>query len=76
MNTYEPKILNDLIEYHAENTPEKTAIIFEDQSISYGDFYDDINTAAHMLLEFGIKHGDRVGYMFPNRPEILFLYFA
>jgi acyl-CoA synthetase (AMP-forming)/AMP-acid ligase II len=76
MNTNEPKILNDLIEYYAKKTPEKTAIIFEDQSITYGDFYDDINTAAHMLLELGIKHGDRVGYMFPNRPEILFLYFA
>ena len=76
MNTYKPKILNDLIENSAKKTPEKTAIIFEDQLISYSDFYDDINTAAHMLLEFGIRHGDRVGYMFPNRPEILFLYFA
>jgi len=76
MNTNKPKVLNDLVKNHAENTPEKTAILFENQLITYGDFYDDINTAAHMLLEFGIKHGDRVGYMFPNRPEILFLYFA
>ncbi len=76
MSTDEPKVLNDLIEKHAKYTPEKTAIIFEDTLISYSNFYDDINTAAHMLLEFGIKHGDRVGYMFPNRPEILFLYFA
>ncbi len=76
MNTHEPKVLNDLIENHAKNTPAKTAILFEDQSITYSDFYDDITTAAHMLLEFGIKRGDRVGYMFPNRPEILFLYFA
>lgn len=76
MNTYEPRILNDLIKHYAKTTPEKIAIIFEDQLITYGDFYDDITTAAHMLLELGIKHGDRVGYMFPNRPEILFLYFA
>lgn len=76
MNTNEVKILNDLIKNHAEKTPKKIAIFFEDQSITYGDFYDDINTAAHLLLESGIKHGDRVGYMFPNRPEILFLYFA
>lgn len=76
MNTNEPKVLNDLIEHYAKKTPEKTALIFEDKLINYSDFYDDINTAAHMLLEFGINHGDRVGYMFPNRPEILFLYFA
>ena len=29
-----------------------------------------------MLLAFGIGHGDRVGYMFPNRPKILYLYFG
>ncbi|MEA2091432.1 MAG: AMP-binding protein [Campylobacterota bacterium] len=76
MNIYEPKVLNDLIRNHAENTPKKTAILFEDQSITYGNFYDDISTAAHLLLKLGIRYGDRVGYMFPNRPEILFLYFA
>ncbi len=76
MSADKAKTLNDLIENYAEKTPEKTAIIFENQMITYGDFYEDVNTAAHMLLEFGIKHGDRVGYMFPNRPEILFLYFA
>lgn len=76
MNTNDPKVLNDLIKYYAKKNPEKTAILFENKSISYSNFYDDINTASHMLLKFGIKHGDRVGYMFPNRPEILFLYFA
>lgn len=72
----EPRVLYDLIRNHAQESPEKTVIFFENESISYGEFFDDINRAAAMLLGFGIGHGDRVGFMFPNRPEILFLYFA
>ena len=76
MNTDKPLILDDLIRKHALKSPDKTAIFFEDESISYGEFYDDAGKAARMLLGFGIDHGDRIGFMFPNRPEILFLYFA
>ncbi len=76
MSTIEPKILDDLIRVHAQNNPEKTAIWFQDRSISYSEFYDVIERAAQMLLALEIRHGDRVGLMFPNRPEILFLYFA
>jgi long-chain acyl-CoA synthetase len=69
-------ILNDLIRNHAQSNPGKTAICFESQSIDYGAFYDDIDRAARMLLGLGVRRSDRVGLMFPNRPEILFLYFA
>ena len=76
MNNTSPRVLNDLIRHHAGVAPEKNAILFEDQTISYGEFYDDVTRAARMLLGFGIKRGDRLGLMFPNRPEMLFLYFA
>ena len=71
-----PKILDDLIRNHARNDPEKTAILFEDRSISYGEFYDEIDRAAQLLYGLGIGYGERVGLMFPNRPDMLFLYFA
>ncbi len=69
-------VLDDLIMHHAEKTPERIAILFQNQSISYGDFNNDVSRAARMLNGLGIKHGERIGLMFPNRPEILFLYFA
>ena len=69
-------VLDDLIMHHAEKTPERIAILFQNQSISYGDFNNDVSRAARMLHGLGIKHGERIGLMFPNRPEILFLYFA
>jgi long-chain acyl-CoA synthetase len=76
MNSAEPQILDDLIRHQTRSDPEKTAILFEGHSFGYGTFYDDIDRAARMLLGFGIRRGERVGLMFPNRPELLLLYFA
>ena len=76
MDDMKATVLDDLIRHHAEKTPERTAILFQDQSISYGEFNNDVSRAARMLHGLGIRHGERVGLMFPNRPEMLFLYFA
>ncbi len=69
-------VLDDLIRYRTKNTPEKTAILFQDQSISYLEFNTDVSRATRMLYGLGIERGERVGLMFPNCPEMLFLYFA
>lgn len=76
MSDMQATVLDDLIRHHAEKIPDRTAILFQNQSISYGDFNHDVSRAARMLHGLGIKHGERVGLMFPNCPEILFLYFA
>ena len=76
MSNPEPVVLHDLIRNQARKNPEKTAIRFEGQSVGYGEFLVDVDRAARMLQGFGIKRGDRLGLMFPNRPEILLLYFA
>jgi len=76
MGNMKIKVLDDLINNQARINPKKTVIQFENRSISYETFYADIDKAARMLLGLGIRHSDRVGLMFPNRPEILFLYFA
>ncbi len=76
MNNREAKVLNDLIRYQAETGPERSAILFDDQTISYGELYEEVDRAARMLVGLGMQRGDRLGLMFPNRPEMLFLYFA
>jgi len=76
MNPNRPKVLDELIQYHSRNNPERVAIRCKNQSISYEALYDTIDKATQMMLGLRIKHGDRVGMMFPNRPEMLFLYFA
>lgn len=69
-------VLDGLIRYRAEKASERTAILFRDQSISYGKLNNDVSRAARMLHGLGIRRGERVGLMFPNRPEMLFLSFA
>ena len=76
MDNREAKVLNDLIRYQAETGPERSAILFDDQTISYGEFYEEVDRAARMLVGLGMQRGDRLGLMFPNRPEMLVLYFA
>ncbi len=54
MNKEEPGVLYDLTRSHAQKSPEKTANFFENESISYGEFFDDISRAAAMLPGFWI----------------------
>ncbi len=69
-------VLNDLIRYQLDKAPDRIAIQYQEQSVSYGKLNDEVSQAARMLHGLGIKQGERVGLMFPNRPEMLFLYFA
>lgn len=76
MNPPDTRILNDLVRYQSETGADRPAILFVDRTVSYGEFYQDVGQAARMLLGLGIQRSDRLGLMFPNRPEMLVLYFA
>jgi fatty-acyl-CoA synthase len=65
-----------IIEKRANMHPDKTAIYFEDESISYQRLLDGINQCGHMLLKKGIQKGDRVSVLMLNCIEFLELYFA
>jgi len=72
----EAHLLPDLIDHHAGVNPDHPAIHFGDDTISYGDFHRDVDRAARMLGGLGMGRGERLALMFPNRPEMLILYFA
>lgn len=57
-------------------TPNKTAIVFENERISFGEANRRINRIANALLGLGIKSGDKVAYMLPNCAEIILIYYA
>ena len=60
----------------AQQLPEKTAIIYEDQWINYAQLKEIINKLTNGLKGSGIKKGDRVALMLPNVPHFVFTYFA
>jgi len=56
-------------------TPDKTAIIFEDEPFTYAYLNRQTNRIANMLTSLEVKKGDRVGVLLYNSlyyPEILF----
>jgi long-chain acyl-CoA synthetase len=54
----------------------KTAIIFEDKALSYGDLQKAVNSLANHLSRLGIEKGDKVAIMLPNIPEFVISYFS
>ena len=58
--------------YHAERTPDATALEFEGRSTSYSALFAQANAVRRMLAERGAKPGDRVAYLGKNNDR----YFA
>src|SRR4030081_475279 len=69
--------LSDLIARNAAFTPDKPAIIFEGEILSYAVLSARIEQAARALkAEFGVSRGDRVAILSLNRPDYLVLLYA
>jgi len=60
----------------ADMHPDKTAIIFEDQPITYKELNDGVNQCAHLFQRKGIRKGDRIAVVLLNCIEFLEAYFA
>jgi fatty-acyl-CoA synthase len=69
--------LADLIERNAAFAPDKIAIRFEGENLSYAAFYARIEQTARALhAELGVGNGDRVAILSLNRPDYLVLLYA
>jgi len=51
--------------------PDKPAILFNGQEITYLQLDDAVNQLAESLLNIGIRHGDSVALLLPNCPEFI-----
>jgi fatty-acyl-CoA synthase len=69
--------LSDLIARNAAFTPDKPAIVFEGETLSYAALAARIEQTARALkAEFGVSRGDRVAILSLNRPDYLVLLYA
>jgi fatty-acyl-CoA synthase len=69
--------LSDLIARNAAFAPEKPALRFEGDVLSYAAFHARIvRTARALQGEFGVGKGDRVAILSLNRPDYLVLLYA
>jgi fatty-acyl-CoA synthase len=66
-----------LIERNAAFAPDKSAVHFEGETLSYAAFNARIEQAARALKsELGVSRGDRVAILSLNRPDYLVLLYA
>jgi len=66
--------VSNIIERHVAENPEKTAIIFGEHRISYGELNRLINRIAGGLLKMGYAQGDVVSLFLPSLPELIIGY--
>jgi acyl-CoA synthetase (AMP-forming)/AMP-acid ligase II/ABC-type nitrate/sulfonate/bicarbonate transport system permease component len=69
-------IVRDHLEKQAIERPNKTAILFKEEKITFSDLNALSNRLANRLLNAGIKKGDRIVLLFQNCPEFCVAYFA
>ncbi len=62
-------ILADLYEHNALCCRDHPAIIFEDRTISFGEYYTRSRRLANALAAGGLKRGDRIAILAQNCPE-------
>ncbi|WNZ07421.1 long-chain fatty acid--CoA ligase [Streptomyces sp. 11x1] len=60
----------------ARKTPQRTALIHGDTSLTYGELYERTTRLAHALRAVGVRRGDRIAYLGPNHPSYLETLFA
>ena len=63
--------LQDALTRSAEHHPEKTAVVFKNRRMSYGEWDQAANRLARALRDAGCVNGDRVGLLLPKSFEIL-----
>jgi fatty-acyl-CoA synthase len=64
------------VERWSDLHPDKPALIFEGETISYSMLHRRANRTGCWLQSIGIEKGDRVGVMMSNCPEFIELYLA
>jgi fatty-acyl-CoA synthase len=70
------RTLGDLLDEVAHARPGADAMIFRDRRLTYGALRAAADELARALLAAGVRKGDRVAVLLPNRPEWVIAAFA
>lgn len=68
--------LYTFLDHTAEKYPENTAIIYENEKLTYHDLKDKVDRLAAAWKELGAAKGDRLGLMVGNHPIYVVSYYA
>ncbi|MGV6831721.1 MAG: amino acid adenylation domain-containing protein [bacterium] len=74
--SYPNEALHVLISKQAQKTPNKLAVKFLDNELTYEEFDQKINQIAHLLQKKGLKEGDFVAVCLPRSIELVIVLLA
>ncbi|WP_193747035.1 non-ribosomal peptide synthetase, partial [Dickeya sp. NCPPB 3274] len=63
--------VHELFEQQVEQQPDATAVVFKEQSLSYGELNRRANQLAHRLIEQGVRPDNRVAIALERSPELI-----
>ena len=63
--------MHELFEEQVEKTPEAVAVVYEEESVSYGELNRRANRLAHHLRSLGVKPDDRVAICLERGVEMI-----
>jgi acyl-CoA synthetase (AMP-forming)/AMP-acid ligase II len=69
-------IFTDVMRNHAKWRKNKTALICNDQRMTWGEFNDRINRLANGLIRLGLRKGDKVSMLMTNSIEMVEIIFG
>jgi len=69
-------LVQDFLQNSAEKFPNKTALICDDNRLTYAEIETRANQIAHALLAHGVERGDRVAIYLPNCAEAVIAVFG
>ena len=69
-------LVNKFLENSASRLPQKTAVVFQNRRITYGEIDEKANRMANAFLESGLKRGDRVSIFLDNSIESIISIFG
>lgn len=69
-------LLGDILAETAQRVPDKEALVYNDDRVTWAEFDQRVDHLAKAFLEMGIERGDRIGMISTTRPEYLYTYLA
>ncbi len=73
---YVDKPITHMLERSASRYPERPALIFRNNKISYAELHNETERFATALSRLGVTRGARVAIYLPNLPQTVIAYFA
>lgn len=71
MNRFHVKSMIDMLAGNVEKHPDKIAIIYKDQRLTYRSLYHETNALANYLVNKGVRPGDKIGLILNKTPEVI-----